>query len=56
MVKEAEPVKVAEQFLLFNTSFYNANASLVQTIWEAAAKVRKSKAFKDERAVYLKEK
>ncbi|MFZ6752267.1 substrate-binding periplasmic protein [Undibacterium sp. Dicai25W] len=56
MVKEAEPVKVAEQFLLFNTSFYNTNASLVQTIWEAGAKVRKSKAFKDARAVYLKEK
>ncbi|MFZ6862341.1 substrate-binding periplasmic protein [Undibacterium sp. Ji67W] len=55
MVKEAEPVKVAEQFLLFNTSFYNANASLVQTIWEATAKVRKSKAYKDERAVYLKD-
>jgi len=56
MVKEVEPVKVAEQFLLFNASFYNANTSLVQTIWEAAAKVRKSKTFKDERAVYLKEK
>ena len=56
MVKEDDPVKGGEQYLLFNTVYYNANSALAHSIWETLAKVRRSKAYQEERAKYISSK
>jgi polar amino acid transport system substrate-binding protein len=48
VIREALPVKVADQYLLFGNAFYNANKAQVQMIWQSIEKVRKSKLYLDE--------
>lgn len=53
IMKEGEPVKTAEQYLLFNTDFYQRETPLVHAIWQAVERVRKSKKYQDEEALVL---
>ncbi|MCV2350494.1 substrate-binding periplasmic protein [Paucibacter sp. Y2R2-4] len=53
MVEEGAPVKVADQYLVFNTAFFEAKPALVKSIWAALEKARKSKTYLDEEALRL---
>jgi len=53
MVEDGPPVKVADQYLLFNTAFFEAKPALVKSIWAALEKARKSKTYLDEEAQML---
>ncbi|MEJ6004668.1 transporter substrate-binding domain-containing protein [Paucibacter sp. AS339] len=53
LVEEGPPVKVADQYLLFNTAFFEANPGLVKAIWSAVERARKSKPYQDEEAAML---
>jgi polar amino acid transport system substrate-binding protein len=53
MVEEGPPVKVADQYLLFNRQFYAANEAQVKSIWLAIERARKSKKYQEEEAVLL---
>ncbi|MFZ6749966.1 hypothetical protein [Undibacterium sp. Ren11W] len=55
VVRENEAVKVADQYLLFNTSYYLKEEKLVTGIWQAIARARKSKKYQEEEALMLNE-
>ncbi|MCV2353017.1 transporter substrate-binding domain-containing protein [Paucibacter sp. B2R-40] len=52
-VEDGPPVKVADQYLLFNSQFYAGNELLVKSIWSAIERARKSKRYQDEEALML---
>lgn len=54
IIRDDEPIMVAEQFLLFNTNYYLAHQAQVNTIWETLARIRKSRAYQMEAANALK--
>ncbi|MFZ6848799.1 hypothetical protein [Undibacterium sp. RuRC25W] len=54
MIRDDEPIKIAEQYLLFNADFYNEHKVQVNTIWATLGKTRKSKSYQRETAKYLK--
>ncbi|MCV2367879.1 type 2 periplasmic-binding domain-containing protein [Roseateles oligotrophus] len=53
MVEDGPPVKVADQYLLFNSLFYAGNEAQVRSIWSAIERARKSKKYQDEEALML---
>jgi polar amino acid transport system substrate-binding protein len=53
MVEDGPPVKVADQYLLFNSQFYAGNELLVKSIWAAVERARKSKKYQDEEGLML---
>lgn len=55
VVVESEAVKIADQYLLFNTGYYLKEEQLVNNIWQAIARARKSKKYQDEEAMMLSE-
>jgi polar amino acid transport system substrate-binding protein len=55
VVKEGEAVKIADQYLLFNTSYYLKEEKLVTSIWQAIARARKSKKYQEEESLMLNE-
>jgi polar amino acid transport system substrate-binding protein len=55
IIKESEPVKVADQYLLFNSDYYAKEEILVKTIWQSIGKIRKSKKYLDQESIMLME-
>lgn len=53
IVADGAPVKVADQYLLFNSQFYAGNEALVKSIWSAIERARKSRPYQDEEALML---
>jgi polar amino acid transport system substrate-binding protein len=53
MVEDGAPVKVADQYLMFNRQFHAANENLVKSIWAAIERARKSRRYQDEEALML---
>lgn len=53
MVEEGLAVKVADQYLLFNSQFYAGDEALVKSIWAAIERARKSKKYQEEEALML---
>ena len=51
--EDGAPVKVADQYLLFNRQFYAGNEALVKAIWAAIERARKGRRYQDEAALML---
>ncbi|MCV2358279.1 transporter substrate-binding domain-containing protein [Paucibacter sp. TC2R-5] len=53
LVEDGPPVKVADQYLLFNGQFHAGNEALVKSVWAAIERARKSKKYQEEEALML---
>jgi len=56
VVRDGEPVRVADQYLLFSAAAYARDEPLVKAIWHTMAVARKSKRYLDQEALLIKSK